>query len=421
MTELKDYPKITFPEDFLFGVATAGQQIEGNNCSWHDDPRYYQKDNYTGVPWVPAGRAADSYNRYEEDIALAKEMNLDAFRLSVEWSRIEPVKGEIHPEEIEHYRTILRRLKEEGLKTIVTLHHVSHPVWFHDKGSFSTMDNLSDFLNYVSRIVPEIEAFTDYFIVLNELNLPFEYSVEERMNMLQYHGHAYRLIKQFSRKPVSSTISYSAKEPFRGSFDTPDRILAEYTDWMENEFFFHAVRTGEIIMPGHDMVLCPEVRDSMDFWAVNIYIRQMITSRQAFPIADHYTASRFKPQDTPIYTDEIEPEVMLKMLMRLKDKPVMITENGIACQDENKRIEYISAMLQAVCQGMDLGANVLGYLYWSLLDNWEWGTYNPLFGLASVDENYERHLKRGARFYGAVAASHSLSPEIIADFYNSKS
>ena len=161
MIDLHEYPITEFPDDFLMGVASAGQQIEGNNCSWHDDPKYYGTQNYTGVPWVPAGKAMDSYHRYEEDIALAKEMHLDAFRLSVEWSRIEQEPGVFSEKEIMHYVHLLKRLKEEGMKTIVTLHHVSHPVWFHDLGAFNKMENLTYFLRYVETIVPRIMEYTD--------------------------------------------------------------------------------------------------------------------------------------------------------------------------------------------------------------------------------------------------------------------
>lgn len=120
MIDLHEYPITEFPDDFLMGVASAGQQIEGNNCSWHDDPKYYGTQNYTGVPWVPAGIAMDSYHRYEEDIALAKEMHLDAFRLSVEWSRIEQEPGVFLKRDhalCSSFKTIERRRNEDDRDT----------------------------------------------------------------------------------------------------------------------------------------------------------------------------------------------------------------------------------------------------------------------------------------------------------------
>ncbi len=170
-------------------------------------------------------------------------------------------------------------------------------------------------------------------------------------------------------------------------------------------------------MPYHEAVICPELKDSMNFWAVNTYIRQLIDSRKAFPISSVYEATHFKAMDTPIYTEEIAPEIMLKMLMRLNDKPVMITENGISCKSDKRRMEYIASMLVALHQGMAMGADVIGYLHWSLLDNWEWGSFAPVFGLAYCDKNYDRHLKKSGEFYGAIAHNKALTPEIIQEYY----
>lgn len=419
MIDLKEYPAISFDDKFLLGAATAGQQIEGHNNSWHDDPRYQPDIHYTGSKWMPAGKACNSYKRWADDLKLVKDLHMNAYRFSIEWSRIEPEEGKFNQEAIEHYLTILKQLKEDHITTVVTLHHVSHPVWFHDLGSFGNMNNLSYFLRYIEKVLPVYVPYVDYWIVLNELNQPFEYNVQERMNMLQYHAHAYHLIKKYTDAPVSSTISYAAKTPYRTKFDTPDRILAEYTDWMELEFFFHAERTGEIIFPGHDAVYCPELKASMDFWAVNIYIRQLINSRKAFFKDDHYTASHFKAlASQPFFTEEIHPEIIMEACQRLSDKPILFTENGIACDSDDRRIEYVSAFLQAIHQCMDQGANVIGYLYWSLLDNWEWGSNNPKFGLAYTDENDDRIVKKSGKFYGEICKQHGLNQEIINQFYH---
>ncbi len=419
MIDLKEYPDIQFPENFLMGAATAGQQIEGNNNSWHDDPRYQPEIHYTGSQWLPAGKAANSYERWEDDIQLVKDLNMNAYRFSLEWSRIEPEPGHFNQEAIDHYLNIMKKLKEDGIQTVVTLHHISHPVWFHDLQSFHTMDNLPYFLRYVEKVLPIYAPYVDYWLILNELNLPFEYSVEERINMLQYHAKAYHLIKRYTDVPVSSTISYAPKVPYRTNFDTPDRILAEYTDWMELGFFFHAVRTGEIVFPEHDAIYCPELKDSMDFWAVNIYIRQLINSRKSFFKDDHYTATHFRAlASQPFFSEEIHPEIIMEVCQRLKDKPILFSENGIACDSDARRIEYISAFLQAIHQCMIEGkADVIGYLYWSLLDNWEWGSCNPKFGLAYADENFDRHIKHSGRFYGEICRQHGLNQEIISAYY----
>lgn len=418
MIDLKTYKDINFPKEFLWGAATAGQQIEGDNCSYHDDIEIAPKFAYGGVPYQMANKACNSYVMYEDDIQLLKDMNLSAYRLSIEWSRIEPEEGQFNEEAIQHYVTVLKRLKEENIKVILTLHHVSHPVWFHKRNAFKTMDNMDVWKRYIHKVIPIYKDFVDYFIVINELNICFEYSEQERINMLQYHAKGYHIIKEYCDIPVSSTLSFSFKEPFRGQFDYPDKILAEYIDFTENEFFIHAIKTGEIIMPFHDAIYMPELKGTCDFWALNTYVRQLINARSKDVRFDYYNATHFDALEKPFFSDEICPEIMLKMLLRFNDRPIMITENGIACNDDKRRIEYISSMFQAMKQGIDMGASLIGYLHWSLIDNWEWGTSMPTFGLASVDKvTFKRTIKPSGHFYGEIAKANSLSQELIKKYY----
>lgn len=419
MIDIASYPDIIFPDDFLWGAATAGQQIEGNNCSWHDDAAYAPSHAYGGVPYEMAGKACNSYEMYEDDIDLLKQMHLNIYRMSLEWSRIEEVEGEFNQEAVEHYKKVLKKLKENNIQVCLTIHHVSHPVWFHEKQAFKTMDNITYWMRYIEYIVPIYKDYVDYWIVINEMNIPFEYSIEERINLLQYHAKGYHIIKKYCDTPVSSTLSYSFKEPFRGRYDTPDKVMADYIDYIENEFFIHAIKTGEIVMPFHDAIIMPEVKGTCDFWALNTYIRQMINSRKKEFRFDIYQATHVSDLDTPFFTEEICPDIMLQMLMRFRDRPILITENGIACKHDSLRIIYISAMLQALKQGMDLGADVIGYIHWSLMDNWEWGTYHPTFGLATVDKDtYQRELKISGHFYGEVAKQNAWTQELIKKYNN---
>lgn len=419
MINILEYSDITFPEDFLWGASTAGQQIEGNNNSFYDDKEIAPKFAYGGVPYQMAGRACNSYEMYKEDIALLKKMHLNSYRMSLEWSRIEPVEGQFDEKEIEHYRDVLKELKKNNIKVCLTLHHNSHPVWFHQLGAFKTMDNLDYFLKYVEKVVPEYDEYAECWLIINEMNIVFEYTIEESINLLQYHAKAYHVIKKYSNKPVSSPMNYAEKKPMRGDTDKPDQIMADYIDYMENEFFLHAIRTGEIVVPFHDAIYMPELKDTCDFWAVNVYTRQLINSRKAMFRFDRYEASSIHSLDVPYFSDDICPEVIFHCLNRLKDKPVLITENGIACKNDKYRVIYIAAVLQAVKQAMDSGVKVLGYLHWSLLDNWEWGTYTPTFGLASVNhETYERTLKPSGYFYGEIVENNALTLDIIKKYYS---
>lgn len=419
MINILEYDDITFPKDFLWGVTTAGEQVEGNNNSQYDDPSTAPKGAYGGVPYQFAGKACNSYEMYEDDIKLIKQMNLNTYRMSLEWSRIEPAEGQFNEEAIEHYRKVLKALKDNGIKVALTLHHNSHPVWFEKAGAFRTMDNLKYWLRFVGKVVPIYDDLVDFWLTLNEINIVFEYTTEEGINLLQYHAKAYQLIKSLSKKPVSLPLNYAQKEPMRGTYDTADRIMSEYIDYMEIEFFLHAIRTGEIVVPFHDAIVMPELKDSVDFWAINVYVRQLINSRKKMFRFDMYKASRVHALSVPHFSDEICPEVIYRALHRLSDKPILITENGMATTNDHYRIIYIAATLQAVHQAMEDGVQVMGYLHWSLLDNWEWGTYTPAFGLASVDhDTFKRTLKPSGHFYGEIAKEGKLTHDIISRYYS---
>ena len=270
MINILEYHDIEFPKYFMWGATTAGQQIEGNNHSFYDDERTAPQFAYGGVPYVMAKKACNSYEMYRDDIALLKQMHLNTYRMSIEWSRIEPNIGEFNDDAIEHYIDVLKALKEANIKVCLTLHHNSHPVWFHQLGAFQSLDNIKYFLRYVEKVVPILDGYVDYWLIINEMNIIFEYTIEESINLLQYHAKAYHVIKKYSSKPVSSPMNYAEKKPMRGAMDKPDQIMADYIDYMENEFFLHAIRTGEIVVPFHDAIIMPELKDTCDFLAVNV-------------------------------------------------------------------------------------------------------------------------------------------------------
>jgi len=122
--------KLDFPKDFLWGSSTSAYQVEGGieNCDWSDK--------------YPAGRACDHYNRYDQDFDWLEKLNQNAFRFSIEWSRIEPEPGRINQKEIEHYKKVLLALKKRNIKTIVTLWHWTNPKWFMERGGWANKNQL---------------------------------------------------------------------------------------------------------------------------------------------------------------------------------------------------------------------------------------------------------------------------------------
>ncbi|KRL14502.1 family 1 glycosylhydrolase [Schleiferilactobacillus perolens] len=410
------FPNIHFPEQFLFGAATAGEQVEGNNKSQFDTRVYQQNVENEGMQYALPGKAANSWEQFPDDVALLKKMHLNLYRMSIEWSRIEPERGHYDEVAVAHYIDQFKQLREAGIKICLTLHHFAHPQWFEKQGAFRTLDNVSEFQKYLTYIVPKVAPYVDYWIVINESNLPFQYSITERMNLLTYHAIGYGLIKKYSDKPVSSAISFSPKHPFRGSENSLDQLMAKWLDYTENEYFIHALRTGEVTMPEHDAYTVEGLKDSFDYWAVNIYVRQNIDGHKADYRSGDYAATHLDVLPHPFYMEEISPEIIIDMAARFSDKPILITENGFATTNDDVRIVYIAEMLQEIHQAIQMGYPIIGYTHWSLLDNWEWGDTTPTFGLASVDGQFNRHLKHSGEFYGDIAESGQLTQEILRQY-----
>lgn len=409
---LKDF---SMPEGFLWGSGYAGHQVEGNNI--HSDRYEWELENQSeelGI--VPSGMACNSYNMYQDDINLISSLGHKAFRSSVEWARIEPEEGVFCEEAIEHYIKFFAGLKEKGITTFVTLVHGSMPAWFGHKGTFKYVDNIKYFERYVEYIVPKIAPYADFFITLNEMNSNPDLDV--RLNTVKAHAAAYHIIKKYSNAPVSISLAFFHHMPYR-PHDPLDRLMTEYVDFADNEFFLHAMRTGELLYPYRDAEYLPEIKDTVDYWSINCYTRNMVDSRKANLAGKRYDYKELKLTPMDFYLEEFHPECMIANLTRLKDKPIYVTENGCSCDDDRFRIVFLSLYLSAVSEAIKMGADVRGYLEWSLLDNYEWTTYLPKFGLCEVDfETFKRTPKNSAYFYKDIIENNGFNQQILRKYLN---
>ncbi|MCI8331316.1 MAG: glycoside hydrolase family 1 protein [Clostridiales bacterium] len=404
---LKDF---SFPEGFLWGSGYAGHQVEGNNIHsqwWAMEQKGYFEHK--------SGLACNSYDMYREDVDLVAGLGHQAFRTSVEWSRIEPQEGEFDPAALDHYVKLFAALKERGVKVFATMVHIAWPEWFQQKGQFSKIENLPYFERYLEYVVPKIAPYVDFWNVLNEFNLgTSETRITEKFNTIKFHARGYHIIKQYSSAPVSTAHALVQYMPYR-PWDRWDLAMTELQDLRNHEFFFHAMRTGEILFPERDGVYDAEVKDTVDYWSVNCYVRSMIDARRQYLNGDRYQHKELKMTNMEsFYLEEMHPEGLLSILGRLRDKPIYITENGCSCDDDRFRIVYLSLYLSALADAIRLGADVRGYLQWSLLDNYEWGSFAPHFGLCSVDpKTFARTPKPSAYFYRDLIANNGFTGEIL--------
>lgn len=381
-----------FPQNFLWGAATSAYQVEGGN------------DNSDWESWrVKAGRACDHYNRFEEDFDILESLNLNAYRLSLEWARVEPKKGEFDGREVQHYRKVLQSLVRRGIRPLVTLHHFTNPLWLTEEGGWENSDTINYFERYVRYVVTQLADLCDFWITINE---PWVYVSEGYIyrrwppekfnplaaykvgiNMLRAHRAAYRIIHEIQegtgRRPPMVGIAYSL-----GCIRMRPALLPKIFSFLERSF---VARAGV-----------------QDFIGVNYY-RSITIKPPRFPGTK---PRRFSDLPRTDIGWEIYPEGLYQILMELKrfNLPIYITENGLADAKDEKRADYIRDHLDSVWRAIREGVDVRGYFHWSLMDNFEWARgFDPRFGLVEIDcETMERKIRPSARIYAGIAEGSAL-------------
>lgn len=400
-------PVVVDPKQFLWGSAGASYQIEGGNIAsdlWvleHVKPTIFR---------APSGDACDSYNRFEEDLQIAASLGFNCHRLSLEWSRIEPERGEISQAGLDYYRRVLRRCRELGMVPIVTYNHWTVPRWFATGGGFETPEGVAPFVAFCRRVTEHMGEDIGLAATFNEANIraqlswvpalaaltprvsamissactslgaerfstPFlaDFHVQQPI-MLEAHARAYDAIKAVRPDlPVGFTLSLSDDQAVG-----PDSALARkeaevWTPWLE---------TGG------------------DWIGVQTYSRARVGPNSDLP-----------PEPGVELTEagyEFRPEAIGAVLRRVAAKtkrPLYVTENGISTSDDTRRIAYIRGAVASVQAAKAAGVDVRGYVHWSLLDNWEWiFGYSQHFGLVAVDrETFKRTPKPSAAVFGEIA------------------
>ncbi len=384
---------LKFPEGFLWGAATAAHQIEGNNINsdwwaWENSIKRHNQLIAQGKEpkEFASGLACDSYNRYDEDFALAQHLNHNAHRLSIEWARIEPRENYFDEKELDHYEKVLQSAKFHGLTTFVTLHHYTNPLWFAKKGGFVKKQNISYFYRFACRAVLRLSEYVDFWLTFNEpevySNLGFlrgRYppqikSIRATFSVLKNIIKAHNLVCEFihrqTRQSVSMAYHLSDLQP-TGRLSHLTSGLAHY---IANEYTLR--RTIE----------------SCDFIGVNYYFHHHVG----------FFGKRRHSYSSHEITDVgwgIHPEGLERVLLNLRryHKPIYVMESGIADAKDTKREKFIKDHLYYLHRAVQQEADVRSYLYWSLIDNFEWDQgFAPRFGLIEIDR--QDLLRRRVRY-----------------------
>lgn len=398
---------MAFCEGFLWGAATAPHQIEGNNLNsdW-----WAREERMPGMEL--SGDACDSYHRYREDMRLLADVGLNSYRFGIEWARVEPRPGQFSQAEFAHYRRMIDTALEFGLTPVVTLHHFTSPRWFAEQGGWRSPGATERFVTYVTRAT-EILGGVEWIVTINEPNmLAMMVMLQEAMRSGQMaawqsptiNGDAER--ERIAANLPVPTAEYAA--PFIAAHHAVRDLIRQRTSakvgWSIANGALTATPDGEqkLIEVRHlreDLYLQAARGDN--FIGVQSYSSQQVDESGMVPHPEH--------PDNTLTGVAYRPDA-LSMAVRhaaaVTGLPVLVTENGIATADDERRIAYTEGALQGLAGAMADGVDVRGYLHWSLLDNYEWGHWKPTFGLVAVDrESFVRTAKPSLAWLGAVAQS----------------
>ena len=433
------------PEKFFVGAATAAHQVEGNNVN----SDYWAQEHMKHTSFTePSGDAVDHYNRYEEDIRLMADAGLNAYRFSIEWARIEPEKGHFDETEVEHYRKVIRCCKEHGITPIVTMLHFTSPKWLISEGGWEAESTIEYFKNYCTYIAEQLGAELEYVCTINEANMG-----------LQMAAIAKRYLKQMQARmgaaAVQSEAAADAAKKTEGtvqvglnmeSFMAQQKAAA--AEAMEifgvpNPQVFVSQRTPEgdiLVMRAHEAArdamkaVCPHLKVGLtlslhdiqaqpggeenaakewdeefehylpyiqndDFFGLQNYTRSQIGAEGILPTPE---GAELTQMDYEFYPEALA-NVIRKVAGKIKGE-ILVTENGVATDDDTRRIEFIRRALQGVESCIADGIPVKGYLHWSLLDNFEWQKgFSMTFGLIAVDRTTQtRHPKPSLAYLGSM-------------------
>ena len=420
---------LKFPLGFLWGAAASAHQVEGN-C--HNDWTEWEKKNAerlageAGKKWEKwqqeqflemfekenyiSGAACDHYNLYETDFDMAKELGMNAQRISIEWSRIEPEEGKFDEKEIEHYRKVIKAIKDRGMEPFVTLWHWTEPVWFGEKGGWTSSKSKYYFSRFVEKIVSQYKDSVKFWVIINEPNVGI--------------GFGYLLGSQPPGKKGPISFSRAFFNLF-SSFKLASLKIREIDDNAEigiaNSITHYDVR----IFPGLYFPIVSIIeffsryflRKSIPyctFIGCNYYSRYVVSTQK----------KNILPENRNDLGWEIYPEGIYNVLkeMRKYNLPIYVTENGLADSKDGKREKFIKDHLFWVHKAIQEGANVRGYFYWSLLDNFEFPDMRgfwPRFGLIEVDYKTQvRNIRKSALEYAKICKNNEV--EIDVDGENGK-
>jgi len=427
-----------FPRGFLWGTATAAHQVEGNNTNnqWWK----WEQDGHTDGT---SGLACDWWGgRWKEDFDRAAEAGQNAHRFSVEWSRIQPTPDTWDENALEHYRVMLRGLKERGMTPMVTLHHYSDPIWLSEFGGWETDAVISLFEKFVRKTVEALKEYCSLWCTINEsagyalngyvgggLSGSFppgrnniRLAMRVQANMIRAHVVAYHAIHQIQPEArVGIALHYRSVVP-RHAWSPLDRLLAKNAFNLVNNGFPMAFARGRI-RSVLGTIRIPEAKGTQDFFGFNYYTRNRVNFDLRHP--ETLFTNHSYPKDADLSDKGFlsnEPDAMfegLKWVTRnFPNLPIIISENGFADAEDKVRPRYIAQHVHQMWRAVNFNFPIKGYFHWTLVDNFEWDQgWTLRFGLWALDEKTQKRTKRpSADLYAEICQENGLTSEMVQKY-----
>ena len=417
---------VNFPQDFLWGSATAAHQVEG----WNTNCDLWAEEHVEGSIYPDRSDAAcDHYRRYREDIALVAGLGLTAYRFSIEWARIEPEEGRFDAAELAHYADMIAACEEHGLTPIVTLHHFTSPRWLMRKGGWKNPVTAKYFGRYARYVLRALGTHMPYIVTMNEINIAT--MLKKLFSDWQFvppigmaaEGWTAPEWRQKAAEACGTDIEHYATIHTASEPEDIDVIRQAHAEAVKAAREFAPQAKVGVSLALSDVCAEPGgEKRAADVWQSYFGQYKDIVMNADFAAVQNYEREIYDADgrvQPPVGTELTEcgypycPQAVSAVVRRVHAEtgmPVLITENGIATQDDARRIDFTREALTGIHEAIEDGVPVLGYTYWSTMDNFEWAMgYSKHFGLIAVDrETMRRTVKPSGRYLGRIAQANAL-------------
>lgn len=409
-------PHQFFPENFIWGAGGSYLQYDDEAINtdffhWQFDEQGNQRVQHL------IGKACDSWNRWREDVDAVYALGLNQYRFSIDWSKVEPTPGVFDQKVIDQYKEMVAYIRSKGMTELIGFHHYADPQWFAELGAFTKMENITYFVRFCVRMVQEIGhapgrlwatfnsptgyVFAKYHQGVRAPGIKgdAQLTMEALKNVLEAHVQVYQACKKVNPElQIGILKNVLHLDPWREEHWI-DELVCEIGNKMQNECIFNFFTTGTfkakipfdyVPFMANVVHTNDKAPESLDFIGINHYSHMyMKNSSKMVPLFETKTQN----ENYMVYPEGMYRAIKLiheKMVQPIKantgkEIPVYVTENGIAHDDPQTRLEFFQRTMYMIHQAIEDGYIVHGYTYWSLLDNYEWGSYDKKYGLVHVD------------------------------------